>query len=109
MPDLADVRGQAHARRALEIAAAGAHHLLLVGPPGSGKTLLASRLGGILPEPSDIEALEFDDQLTAAGLAFGEPCQAEHALVIQATDQLGARELADFAQGVAQARRHLVA
>lgn len=57
-PDLTDVRGQAHARRALEIAAAGAHHLLLVGPPGSGKTLLASRLGGILPEPTDDEALE---------------------------------------------------
>ena len=53
MPDLADVRGQAQARRALEIAAAGAHHLLLVGPPGSGKTLLASRLGSILPEPGD--------------------------------------------------------
>src|SRR5690606_12882032 len=43
-PDLADVRGQARARRALEIAAAGGHHLLLVGPPGCGKTLLASRL-----------------------------------------------------------------
>ena len=57
-PDLADVRGQAQARRALEIAAAGAHHLLFVGPPGSGKTLLASRLCGILPEPSEAEALE---------------------------------------------------
>ncbi len=57
-PDLADVRGQTQARRALEIAAAGAHHLLFVGPPGSGKTLLASRLCGILPEPSDAEALE---------------------------------------------------
>ena len=57
-PDLADVRGQSQARRALEIAAAGAHHLLFVGPPGSGKTLLASRLCGILPEPSDAEALE---------------------------------------------------
>ncbi len=57
-PDLADVRGQAQARRALEIAAAGAHHLLFVGPPGSGKTLLASRLCGILPEPSETEALE---------------------------------------------------
>ncbi len=57
-PDLADVRGQTQARRALEIAAAGGHHLLLVGPPGCGKTLLASQLGGILPEPSDDEALE---------------------------------------------------
>ncbi|GAB1406410.1 YifB family Mg chelatase-like AAA ATPase [Thermomonas brevis] len=57
-PDLADVRGQAQARRALEIAAAGGHHLLFVGPPGSGKTLLASRLCGILPPPSDAEALE---------------------------------------------------
>ena len=57
-PDLTDVRGQVQARRALEIAAAGAHHLLFVGPPGSGKTLLASRLCGILPEPSETEALE---------------------------------------------------
>ena len=57
-PDLADVRGQARARRALEIAAAGGHHLLLVGPPGCGKTLLASRLPGLLPEASEAEALE---------------------------------------------------
>src|SRR5688500_7219221 len=56
--DLADVRGQAHARRALEIAAAGQHHLLLVGPPGCGKTLLASRLPGLLPDASEGEALE---------------------------------------------------
>jgi magnesium chelatase family protein len=57
-PDLCDVRGQAQARRALEIAAAGAHNLLFIGPPGCGKTLLASRLPGLLPEASDEEALE---------------------------------------------------
>jgi magnesium chelatase family protein len=57
-PDLRDVRGQAQARRALEIAAAGGHHLLLVGPPGCGKTLLASRLPGLLPEASEADALE---------------------------------------------------
>ena len=58
VPDMADVRGQAHARRALEVAAAGGHHLLLIGSPGCGKTLLASRLPGLLPEASDAEAME---------------------------------------------------
>ncbi len=57
-PDLRDVRGQTRARRALEIAAAGSHHMLLVGPPGCGKTLLASRLPGLLPEASEADALE---------------------------------------------------
>ena len=57
-PDMRDVRGQAQARRALEVAAAGGHHLLLIGPPGCGKTLLASRLPGLLPEASEAEALE---------------------------------------------------
>jgi magnesium chelatase family protein len=56
--DLSEVRGQHHARRALEIAAAGGHSLLLVGPPGTGKTLLASRLPGILPELDARQALE---------------------------------------------------
>ena len=56
--DLADVRGQPHARRALEIAAAGNHHALFVGPPGTGKTMLASRLPGILPPLGEAEALE---------------------------------------------------
>ncbi len=56
--DLADVKGQHHARRALEIAAAGGHSLLLTGPPGSGKTLMASRLPTILPDLSAEDALE---------------------------------------------------
>ncbi len=56
--DLADVRGQCHAVRALEIVAAGGHHCLLLGPPGSGKTMLASRLPGILPEMSEEEAVQ---------------------------------------------------
>jgi magnesium chelatase family protein len=56
-PDLADVRGQAGAKRALEIAAAGAHSLLMVGPPGAGKSMLAQRLPGLLPPMSEAEAL----------------------------------------------------
>lgn len=58
VPDLLDVRGQQQARRALEVAAAGGHHLLLLGTPGCGKTLLASRLPGILPDATETEALE---------------------------------------------------
>ncbi|BFM18626.1 YifB family Mg chelatase-like AAA ATPase [Maricurvus nonylphenolicus] len=56
--DLRDIKGQAHAKRALEIAASGGHHLLLYGPPGTGKTMLASRLTDILPPLTETEALE---------------------------------------------------
>ncbi len=66
--DLADVRGQHLARRALEVAAAGGHNLLLVGPPGSGKTMLARRLPSILPPLSREEALEVTRIHSAAGL-----------------------------------------
>ena len=84
-PDLSEVRGQALARRALEIAAAGRHHLLLIGPPGGGKTMLARRVPGILP------ALTFDESLessaihsvagtlpSGAGLLGARPFRAPH-------------------------------
>lgn len=68
-PDLVDVRGQTAARRALEIAAAGGHSLLLIGPPGSGKSMLAQRLPGLLPPMSEDEALE---SAALQGLGVGE-------------------------------------
>ncbi|MDX1567248.1 MAG: YifB family Mg chelatase-like AAA ATPase [Longimicrobiales bacterium] len=66
-PDLIDVRGQAQAKRALEVAAAGAHNLLMMGPPGSGKTMLARRLPGILPSLSLPEALAVTEVHSVAG------------------------------------------
>lgn len=71
-PDLAEVRGQHGARRALEIAAAGGHGLLLLGPPGAGKTMLARRLPGLLPPLSADEALEVAAIHSVAGLLRGQ-------------------------------------
>ncbi len=67
MPDLSEVRGQNRARRALEIAAAGGHNMLMIGPPGSGKTLLATCLPGILPALTETEALDVAAIASVAG------------------------------------------
>jgi magnesium chelatase family protein len=70
--DLADVVGQSQARFAVEVAAAGAHHLMLTGPPGVGKTMLAQRLPGLLPPLSDSESLEVTAIHSVAGLLSGD-------------------------------------
>lgn len=84
-PDLAEVAGQQQAKRALEIAAAGGHNLLFLGPPGAGKTMLAQRLGGILPPLEDTEALTTTKVYSVAshvprpeGLLRERPFRAPH-------------------------------
>jgi magnesium chelatase family protein len=84
-PDLADVAGQTVAKRALEIAAAGGHHLYLVGTPGAGKTMLAERLPGLLPPLDDVQSLEVTAVHSVAGLLTEQaqlirraPLQAPH-------------------------------
>jgi magnesium chelatase family protein len=84
LPDLADIRGQHQARRALEIAAAGGHHLLLIGSPGVGKSMLASRLPGILPPLTSAQRLEVARIYSVAGeggrspLSSAPPFRAPH-------------------------------
>jgi len=83
-PDLIDVKGQENAKRALEIAAAGGHNLLMIGPPGTGKSMLASRLNGILPPPSLEEILEINmihsisGKITNGNLVISRPYRDPH-------------------------------
>ena len=72
IPDFADVKGQENVKRAFEIAAAGGHNILIVGPPGAGKSMMAKRLPGILPDMSREEMIETTEIHSVAGLTGGE-------------------------------------
>ena len=113
-PDMSDVRGQKLGRLAIEVAAAGGHHLLMLGPPGSGKTMLAGRLGSLLPDLDDCSALEVSLIHSAVGLSLPSgnlitrpPVRAPHhgasavALVGGGTHRLRPGE-------VSMAHRHIV-
>jgi len=73
MPDMADIRGQQQARRVLEIAASGAHHLLMTGSPGVGKSMLAQRLPGILPALTMEQALDVTRIYSISGDTSRQP------------------------------------
>lgn len=98
MPDFADVLGQDMARRAAEIAAAGMHNLLMIGPPGTGKTMIAKRIAGIMPEPQFDECMEISKVYSVSGLLTKDrpviterPYRAPHHTITQAALAGGGR------------------